>query len=122
MKNMESKIKDFQDLEVWKRGRSLVRDIYQITANFPKEETYVLTSQMRRAAVSIPCNIAEGFNRLHSREYRQFLFYSRGSCGELLTQIILSGDLGYLDAERGTKVKGTLDEQSRMLMALIKRL
>jgi len=65
-------IKNFRDLEVWKLGRKIVTDIYQLTAEFPKSETYGLVNQMRRAAISIPSNIAEGFNRFHNKEYRQF--------------------------------------------------
>lgn len=69
------KIKSYRDLDIWKRSLSLVEEIYKITKNFPKEEIYGLTSQLRRSAVSIPSNIAEGFTRFHNKEYRQFFIY-----------------------------------------------
>ena len=67
---MTQKIKNFRDLDVWKLGKEITIDVYSITKSFPKEETYGLTSQIRRASVSIPSNIAEGFNRYHNKEYR----------------------------------------------------
>jgi four helix bundle protein len=75
---------------------TLVKDIYQITASFPKEEIYALTSQMRRAAVSIPGNIAEGAARTGDKEFLQFLSISRGSLSELETQLIIAKELGYM--------------------------
>ena len=116
------KIKSYKDLNIWKRSIGLVEDIYKITQNFPKEEIYGLTSQLRRAAVSVPSNIAEGFTRLHNKEYRQFLYISLGSCAELNTQIIISSRLSYLSTE---KVNGTLneiEEISKMIMGLIKKI
>ena len=68
------KIKSYKDLNIWKRSIELVEEIYRITKKFPKEEIYGLTSQLRRSAISIPSNIAEGFTRLHNKEYRQFFF------------------------------------------------
>ena len=82
------KIKSYKDLNIWKRSIVVVEDIYKITKNFPKEEIYGLTSQLRRSAVSIPPNISEGFARFYNKEYRQFLFISLGSCAELSTQIV----------------------------------
>ena len=67
------KIHNFRDLELWKLGKEIVLDVYRMTGKFPKEETYGLVSQMRRAAISIPSNVAEGFNRKHNSEYRQLL-------------------------------------------------
>ena len=84
------KIKSYKDLNIWKRRIGVVEDIYKITKNFSKEEIYGLTSQLRRSAVSIPSNIAEGFARFHNKEYKQFLFISLGSCAELSTQIIIA--------------------------------
>ena len=89
------KSRSFRDLQVWRLGKSIVVDVYQVTGAFPKEELYALVAQMRRAAVSVPSNIAEGFNRYHNKEYRQFLFVALGSCGELETQVEVSFDLGY---------------------------
>jgi four helix bundle protein len=87
------KIKSYKDLNIWKRSIRLVEEIYKITKNFPKEEIYGLTSQLRRSAVSIPSNTAEGFTRFHNKEYRQFLYISLGSCAELTTQVIISSHL-----------------------------
>ena len=86
------KIKSFKDLEIWKRSVKLVEDIYKATKSFPKEETYGLTSQLRRLAVSIPSNISEGFARFHNKEYRQFLYTSLGSCADLQRKLLLLRD------------------------------
>jgi four helix bundle protein len=82
-------------LLVWKEGMALVASIYQITARFPREETYGLAAQMRRAAVSVPSNIAEGAGRGGDREWLQFLRIARGSLCELETQVLIAEDLGY---------------------------
>ena len=116
------KIKNFRDLEVWKLGKEIVSDIYRITQDFPKEELYGLTAQMRRAAISIPSNISEGFNRFHNREYRQFLFITLGSCAELETQIEVAHDLGYFQKDIYDTLLEKLDHESRMIRNLIKKL
>ena len=92
---MTEKIKKFQDLRIWQKGIEVVKDIYILTKKFPKEELCGLTSQMRRSAVSIPSNIAEGFRRYHNKEYKQFLYIALGSCAELETQIIIANELNY---------------------------
>jgi four helix bundle protein len=84
-------------LEAWKSAMTLVGGAYQITRSFPKEELYGLTSQMRRAAVSIPSNLAEGAARTGQKEFAQFLSIAKGSLSELETQLLISADLGYLD-------------------------
>ncbi len=84
------------DLQVWQEGMSLAKDIYAATASFPKKEAFGLTSQMRRSAVSVPSNIAEGAARGGKKEFLQFLVISRGSLMELETQIILAKDLGFV--------------------------
>ena len=94
------KIRNYKDLNIWKRSIELVKNIYEISNSFPKEELYVLTSQLRRTAISIPSNIAEGFSRFHNKEYRQFLYIALGSCAELETQIIIANYLKYLDDDR----------------------
>src|SRR6478609_10265038 len=90
------KIDSYQDLDVWKQSKALVRDIYELTKAFPKEEQFGLTNQLRRAAVSIPSNIAEGCGRNHFKDSIQFFFVSRGSLYEIETQIIIAFDLGYI--------------------------
>jgi four helix bundle protein len=116
----KSKIKSFRDLDVWKLGMEIVLDTYDVTKLFPKEEVYGLVSQMRRAAVSIASNIAEGFNRYHNKEYKQFLFIALGSCAELETQLEVSGSLGYISQVRRNKMIEKLDHEGRMLKNLIK--
>ncbi len=116
------KIRSFRDLDIWKRSIKLVEGIYGITKSFPKEEMYGLTSQLRRAAVSIPSNISEGFARLHSREYKQFLYTSLGSCAELTTQIIIASRLRYLEDGKVDELLSEIDEISKMTMSLIKKL
>jgi four helix bundle protein len=93
-----------------------------MTKRFPKEEVYGLTSQIRRSAVSIPCNIAEGYGRKSKLEYIQFLYIAYGSICELETQILLSGDLAYIENGELEKVQEKIGEIERMLMALIKSL
>lgn len=97
-------------------------DVYQITRKFPQDEWYGLVTQLRRAAVSIPSNIAEGFNRYHNREERQFLYVSLGSCAELETQLEVSCELGYCNSATRDALLEKLDHESRMLRNLIKKL
>jgi len=100
----------------------LVEVIYGITKLFPKEELYGLASQMRRAAVSIPSNISEGFARYHNKEYKRFLYISLGSLAELKTQLLIAQRLGY---SGGIDVGKTIDEMdviSKMTMSLVKKL
>jgi len=115
-------IKNFRDLEVWKLGIEIVTDIYQITGEFPKSETYGLVSQMRRAAVSIPSNISEGFNRYHNKEYRQFLYVALGSCAELETQLEISTNLKYLKTQTKDEFIDKVNHETGMLRNLIKKL
>ena len=116
------KIRNFRELEVWKLGKKIVLEVYRVTKGFPKEEMYGLVAQMRRAAVSIPSNVAEGFNRKHNPEYRQLLYVALGSCAELETQIEVAHDLGFLSVDDRDKVLEQLDHESRMMRNLIKRL
>ncbi len=96
---MIKKIKNFRDLDIWKKGIEIVKDIYKIAREFPKLELYNLTSQMQRSSLSIPTNIAEGFNRFHNKEYKQFLYIALGSCAELETQIEIATELRCIDEE-----------------------
>ena len=91
-------IQSYRDLEVWQRGRSLVKAVYELAASFPESERFGLVSQMRRSAVSIPANIAEGWGRHYSAEFIQFLRKANGSLAELETHLILSQDLGLSSA------------------------
>ena len=119
---MEEKIKSFKDLRIWQKGIEIVSDIYILTKNFPKEELFSLTSQLRRSAISIPSNIAEGFKRFHNKEYKQFLFITLGSCAELETQIIIAKELKYINENEETKLVEKLDHICRMTSSLIKKL
>lgn len=117
---MEKKIKNFKDLKIWQKGIELVRLIYGITNSFPSAETYGIVSQMRRSAISIPSNIAEGFMRRHNKEYKQFLYIALGSLAELETQIIISEELDFLKNEQNKNVLTNIDELNKMITGLIK--
>ncbi|HAJ33887.1 MAG TPA: four helix bundle protein [Candidatus Atribacteria bacterium] len=115
-------MKSFKDLRIWQKGIEIVTDIYTLTKKFPKEELFSLTSQLRRSAISIPSNIAEGFKRFHNKEYKQFLFITLGSCAELETQIIIAKELKYINEIEEAKLAEKLDHISRMTSSLIKKL
>lgn len=109
--------KSFKDLIVWQKAYQLVIEIYKLTKNFPKDEVYGLTQQMRRCAVSIPSNIAEGYGRQFSKEYRQFLSIAYGSRCELETQYLLSVNLDY--AEKNGEIEGLIEEVGKMLYRML---
>jgi four helix bundle protein len=119
---MVGKIRTYRDLDIWKAGIQLVKDVYKLTEQFPKQEIYGLTSQMRRAGVSIPSNVAEGFRRYHNKEYKQFLYVSLGSCAELETQATIARELAYVSEDREAAVLERSDHISRMISNLIKKL
>ena len=119
---MTEKIKNFQDLRIWQKSIEVVKDIYILTKKFPKEELYGLTSQMRRSAVSIPSNIAEGFRRYHNKEYKQFLYIALGSCAELETQIIIANKLDYINETNKTELIVKIKYICRMTIKLIQKL
>jgi len=108
------------DLEVWKKAIDFVADVYKITGNFPKEEVYGLTSQIRRAAVSIPSNIAEGSARQSDKEFIQFLYVALGSLVETETQLIISKEIGYLNDI--SYLSQEVENIRKMLVGLIKHL
>ncbi len=114
--------KPHQRLDVWKRAIKFVEQIYKTTTSFPSEEKFGLTSQMRRAAVSIPSNIAEGAARNSSKEFINFLHISQGSAAELETQIIISKNLQFLDSQMEDILLKELDEISKMIIGLQKSL
>lgn len=115
-------IRNFRDLKLWRHGMSLAVDIYKVSKNFPIEERYGLTSQVRRAAISIPSNIAEGYNRWYKKEYIRFLYFARGSCAELETQIEIAFELDYLENETKEYLQEKINHEARMLSALINKL
>ena len=119
---MGEKIRSFKDLKVWKKAYELTLLVYKVTANFPKDELYSLTAQMRRAGVSVVSNIAEGYSRKNRAEYIQFLSIAYGSLSELETQILLSKDLGYVREGNFRKVLNIKDELGGMLYRLIQSL
>jgi four helix bundle protein len=115
------KVSDYKQLKVWQKGIEVVDKVYLLTDKFPREEIYSLTAQMRRAAVSIPSNIAEGFVRGHPKEYRQFLYISLGSCAELDTQSIIAHRRQYMTDTDLRELAEDLDHEARMLTKLISR-
>lgn len=116
------KVKDYKDLKVWQKGIEIADGIYTVTDSFPTSELYGLTSQMRRASVSISSNIAEGFVRNHSKEYKQFLYISLGSCAELDTQLIIANKRNYITTSKMEKLAEDINHESRMLMSLINKI
>ena len=115
-------LKNYKELNVWQKSYELCLEIYRLTAKFPNDERYGLTSQIRRSAVSIPSNIAEGYGRKTTVDYIRMLYISYGSICELETQILLAGDLSFIEqGELGT-VKKEISQIERMLKALIKSL
>lgn len=119
---MKDSFKSYRDLEVWQKGMALAKRIYEVTANFPAEERFGLTNQIRRAVVSIPSNLAEGHARSGTAEFLHFISISMGSVAELETQILLSADLGYLGKDIGNDLLTQLDTIGKMLRGLSKSL
>jgi four helix bundle protein len=119
---MTETVRSYRELKVWQKGIELVRMVYGLTQPFPKSEMYGLASQMQRAAVSIPSNIAEGQGRQHTKEFRQFLYIALGSAAELDTQMVVSVDLGYITAEKAQPIFDLLLEIRKMIYALINKL
>ena len=110
---------DYKDLIVWQKGISLVNEIYNLVTLLPEEEKYALASQMRRAAVSIPSNIAEGNARLSEKEFKHFLSISKGSIYELETQLIICEEQQYFSLEQTKNARAICNELSRMITNLI---
>lgn len=115
-------VRTFKDLKVWQKSYSLVLEVYKATKIFPSEEKFGLVSQIRRAATSVPSNIAEGYARRYLKQYIQFLYVAYASGAELETQLMLAKDLGYLKGEGFREIIEKYYEVERMLMALIKSL
>jgi len=115
-------IKSYQDLDVWKIGMEVAKTIYSLTAKFPSDERFGLVSQIRRAAVSIPSNIAEGHARKSRIEFRQFIFIALGSLAELETQLLLSNKLDFISKEEIEGIMLQLNTLGKMLRGLSKSL
>lgn len=120
MSSDSEKIRTHKDLDVWKKSIELAQEIYRFTKNFPQEEIYGLTSQIRRSIISVPSNIAEGAARRTTKEFIQFLSYAAGSLAEVETQLILSSKVGYLKNKED--VFGDVEDVKKMLGGLIKSL
>ena len=112
----------FQDLLVWQRAIQMTLAIYRLTIGFPKEELYGLTSQVRRAGVSVASNIAEGYGRMSTGEYKQFLGMARGSNSEVQTQLVIARELGYGNSQVLQEAESLSIEVGKMLLAILRKL
>lgn len=119
---MSGKIRTFRDLLVWQKSMTMVTEVYRLSRRFPKDELYSLTSQVRRCAVSIPSNIAEGFGRHATKDYIHFLRMSMGSLCELQTQIEIADNLGNVSNGTMGSIQESAREIERMLSSLLKKL
>ena len=113
-------IQSYKDLLIWQKGVALVKSVYLLCEQLPKEEVFGLQSQMKRAAISIPSNIAEGYGRNYTQNYVQFLRIARGSLFELETQLIISKELKLVGNKLYQKVQALITEENKMLNAFIK--
>lgn len=118
----EGEIKSYHDLEVWKKSRLLVKKIYLLVKALPKDELFALTSQIKRAATSIPANLAEGHARHGLKDYIHFVCIAIGSAAELETHLLLTQDLEFIKPEESVDVFALLDQVQKMLYALRKSL
>jgi four helix bundle protein len=118
---MERK-RSFKDLKIWQKGMEIVCMVYQETKEYPEEERFGLQIQMRRSAVSVPSNIAEGFRRMFPKEYKRFLNIALGSLSELETQVVISGKLQYLREEKVKIISEQIDHATGMIITLINKL
>ena len=110
---------NFRELNIWKDAMGITKSVYKLTKLFPSSEQYGLTSQINRAAVSIPSNIAEGAGRGGNKEFIQFLFISLGFCFELETQLILANDFGYMKKDELETIQNNLTKLEKMINSLI---
>jgi four helix bundle protein len=115
---VEATVQRFTELKVWQRSHSLVLEVYRLTSKFPSDERFGLTSQLRRATVSVPTNIAEGSKRLTKGDYARFLNIAEGSLAESEYPLLLSRHLGYVAAKACTRPLAEISEIARMLYAL----
>ena len=117
-----SKIKSYRELLIWQKSILVVTNIYKLTRDFPKEELFGITSQMRRCAISIPSNIAEGFGRNSQGDFKRFLNISLGSIYELQTQIEISQNLEYLNTENYKYLMESCVELEKMMNSLVSKI
>lgn len=117
---MENKKKSYTELDVWKESRILVKEVYLITKNFPREELYGIVSQIQRSAISIPSNIAEGCGRNSHKDSLQFFYVARGSLYELETQLTLSFDLAYVNQEQFNQILSLIERCKKLLNGFIR--
>ena len=115
-------MRDFKNLRVWEKSHKLTLNIYKVTENFPKIEIYGLTSQIRRASVSIGANIAEGCGKQSEAEFARYLYIALGSASELEYHLILASDLQYITKESHIRLENNLIEIKKMLVSFIKKL
>jgi four helix bundle protein len=115
-------VRSYRDLIVWKKGIALAKQTYAVTKAFPSTEIYGLTNQLRRAAVSIPSNIAEGQSRQSTKEFVHFLHIALGSLSELDTQVVIAQELGYLPESEASPVLDAIAEMRKMIYGLIQQL
>jgi len=117
---MNKTIKEFYNLEAWRKANSLALSVYKLTKDFPKEELYGIISQMRRAAISVTSNIAEGFSRYHFNDKVRFYYNSRGSVSEVQSLILLSFDLGYIKKSNKDSLLSQCDDVRMLINGLIR--
>lgn len=118
-----SEIRSYKDLLIWQKGIKIVSLVYQLVKSFPKEELFALTSQLKRASVSIPSNIAEGYGRNTDKTFSHFLNISRGSLFEIETQLLIANDLGFITSQTLYKeILIQIEEESKMINAFSKTL
>ena len=122
MANSETQIRSHRDLIVWQKATHLVAAVYQVSKEFPREELYCLTSQLRRAAISVPANISEGQGRRSKKEFCQFLGNARGSLLELDTHLALALGFGYVKLEQYAVIESQIQEVGRLINGLLRAL
>ena len=115
-------VRSYRDLKVWQKGIELAKMAYALTRKFQKFETYGLADQLRRSAVSVPSNIAEGQARQHTGEFRQFLHMALGSLAEVDTQIVIALGMEYINAQEASDIQNLIIELQKMIHALVARL
>ena len=118
-----SEIKSYKDLLIWEKGITIVKLVYELVKAFPQEEIYALSSQLKRASVSIPSNIAEGYGRNTDRSFSHFLDIARGSLFEIETQLVIAKELGFITNEKiYQELLNQIEEESKMINAFSKKL